>query len=116
MSIVNTKTGRRVSNLWLILIVPVFLVGFFFYVVAALTCIVVVVAVLDSSPMLSAGPAPIGVDLAFIYDAALRPLAGRPRRVLVPVAGGHSRIHRGRDLGVGEGLALSGASPRQGFR
>jgi len=68
MSIVNTKTGRRVSNLWLILIVPVFLVGFFFYVVAALTCIVVVVAVLDSSPMLSAGPAPIGVDLAFIYE------------------------------------------------
>ena len=32
MSIVNTKTGERVSNLWLILIVPVFLVGSFFYV------------------------------------------------------------------------------------
>jgi hypothetical protein len=68
MSIVNMKTGERVSNLWLVLIVPVFLVGFFFYVVAALTCMVVGVALLDSSPMVSAGPAPVGIDLLFIYE------------------------------------------------
>ena len=68
MPIIDTKTGKQVSDLWLILIVPVFLVGFFFYLVSALTCMAVVVALLDSSPVLSAGPAPIDVDPVFIHD------------------------------------------------
>lgn len=67
MDIVNTKTGKRVSNLWLLLVVPVFLIGFFFYLVSALTCMAVVAALLDSSPVLSAGPVPIDADLAFIH-------------------------------------------------
>jgi len=68
MSIVNTKTGRRVSNLWVILIVPVFLVGSFFYAVAALTGMVVGVALVDSLPMVLAGPDPTGLDPMFIYE------------------------------------------------
>lgn len=64
----NTKAGKQVSSLWLIPLLPVFLVGLFFYLVAALTCMAIGAALLDSSPALSAGPAPVGVDLVFIYE------------------------------------------------
>jgi hypothetical protein len=67
MAIVNTKTGERVSNLWLIPILPVFLVGFFFYLVAALTCMAVGTALLDSAPALAAGPVSTDLDVVFIH-------------------------------------------------
>jgi hypothetical protein len=66
--ITNTRTGGRVSPLWLIPIAPIFLVGFVFLTVANLTGMAVVTSVLDGFPAWHAGPDPAGIDQAFIRE------------------------------------------------
>jgi hypothetical protein len=68
MAIVDTRTGREISGLWLIPFVAVFLVGLFFYAVTALTLMAVVVTFIDSSPTLSAGPVSPQIDRLFVYE------------------------------------------------
>ncbi len=66
MAIINTKTGQEVSSLWLIPIVPVFLVGLFFVGVTGLTSMAVVTSMLDRLPSGYIGPAPVSIDQMFV--------------------------------------------------
>ena len=66
MAITNTKTGKEVSSLWLIPLVPVFLVGLFFVVVTGLTSMAVATSVLDRFPSGYVGPEPVWIDQVFV--------------------------------------------------
>jgi hypothetical protein len=66
--ITNTRTGERISPLWVVPIVPIFLIGLFFVAVASLTVMAIGTAVLDGFPAWYAGPDPAGIDQAFIRD------------------------------------------------
>jgi hypothetical protein len=67
VTITNSRTGEPVTAWWLVLVVPVFLVGFVFYVLVVLTTMTIGTAILDAGPAALAGPAPVGVDEAFIH-------------------------------------------------
>jgi hypothetical protein len=56
MAPVHARTGEELSALWLVLLVPTFLVGLFFYAVSALTCMAVLTAILDVLPAPSLYP------------------------------------------------------------
>jgi hypothetical protein len=66
--ITNTRSGERVSPLWLIPLVPIFLLGCSFVAVASLTGMAVVTSLLDGFPAWYAGPDPGGIDQVFIRD------------------------------------------------
>jgi hypothetical protein len=68
VAIINTRTGKEVSSLWLIPLVPGFLVGLFFVVVTGLTSMAVAASVLDRIPSGYVGPDPMWIDQVLIIE------------------------------------------------
>ena len=68
MAITNTTTGKEVSPLWLIPLVPVFLVGLFFVAVTGLTAMAVATSVLDRLPSGYVAPDSGWTDQVFVIE------------------------------------------------